>query len=984
MSLGLTEDDIINDVLGSSGFGAPGSAAPSPAPSSTEDDLINDVLSSSVNTDAGDPLANAAQAAPPPGAGGGASAVNAGGGEPSDADVRQQILDKYAQDGIRPNQSVMDSLGITDADLAGIAGAANDDTLIDDVISGSGDNTTTGTGIPVGGIGDTGSTVGGDPITGSDPLDNGTGDTGGRSDLDDGIIDTGDQTTVNVDQLREQLLSNLDRYVAQIQNIGLATFNSELAGQLAALDVSDPQTLLDFLTAQGRPEDFDALAPSLPGYTGNTGVAGANNLGVNPGTGNDFQQANIDRYNREFPGWDANENGQIDPNEWARYQLQRDESAYFGRGLAHEQIVYDAHKNAVASGQLGLAEKNAIEARINELWPDGGPNERAITDIKTQIGDLIEDKLGQTLPSPDKEGLLDKIEQGLQLILETLDPTNVPGVGVKVNEDGTIDVGLVNVPGGPKWTVDPETGVIKGPNGQVINGGEGGGVDGEGNEGENEDEDEDEDEDQDTGGNRDPGPRPTNWLGGLWDLIWGGGGNGSVSDEDDDKGGFLDWIFEHGEQIFGTAAAAATAAINIDGLDDAAQKALEGVLAGIASSDANFDDVRLALDPFIKAGTGVADDFVDGTETPGDFTFENTDLDTNVPANTSTEDLPDTGVDTLDLGSGNVDQNTDGLDTTGLTDAGATTLDGSDASDLTITDTTGLAGTVTTGTTADPGATTVNQFDPFDPNDPTLRFLQDESRKAIEKSAVGQVMSGGTAQAISAMAQSVALSHAADVQSINTQRDTTSLNANQQEFDQQLDVDSFDFQSALAYRQTLSAEDRQAFELQAAREGILFDMDVEIRDSQLALRMQEFEELVIDQTLTFDQQMEFRNQLNAEEAALWDVAFANRQLIGQERQAQFEQDQIQFEDRFNMNAQDFMQALNIDQSNFSQLMQVMTIGANAAAGFGTNAVAFAGINSSLLSTQGLINAGFEASKANQISQGLNSIFRTFFPAGEGE
>jgi hypothetical protein len=56
---------------------------------------------------------------------------------------------------------------------------------------------------------------------------------------------------------------------------------------------------------------------------GNEANPGAYGMGTNIGTGGPVTQGHIDAFNNAMPGWDENDNNQIDPDEWAAWQLQQ-------------------------------------------------------------------------------------------------------------------------------------------------------------------------------------------------------------------------------------------------------------------------------------------------------------------------------------------------------------------------------------------------------------------------------------------------------------------------------------------------------------------------------------------------------------------------------------------------------------------------------------------------------------------------------------
>jgi len=385
------------------------------------------------------------------------------------------------------------------------------------------------------------------------------------------------------------------------------------------------------------------------------------------------------------------------------------------------------------------------------------------------------------------------------------------------------------------------------------------------------------------------------------------------------SGGISEFWDEWGSQILGSASAAASAAINIDGLGDAAEKQLQGVIAGLDLQKGNFDEIRQALDPFITAGQDVTGAAVD--QALGGFEFDDIDLNEAQPQTSDFGTLPDVGVPNVGLGgvSGT------GIDLSGLSDVGALNVTAG-----------GAAG----------GSVDVNQTNPFDPNDPVLRFLQEESRRSVESSAAarGNAISGGTLQELSDRAQNVAMSHASNVQNVMSQRDNIALGAQGQEFDQGLAATQYNFVSGL-----------------------------NLQDQQLENRANEFAEIIATGQLTFDQEVAFRQQLNAEEQQVFDALSSNRQQLVAEAQATFAQNQQVFQNSFNINAQEFMNALNIDANQFNKIAKVMTIGANSAAGFGTNATDMGIAGADLLAATGLAQAGLDLGQSQQMATALTNI-----------
>jgi len=106
-----------------------------------------------------------------------------------------------------------------------------------------------------------------------------------------------------------------------------------------------------------------------------------------------------------------------------------------------------------------------------------------------------------------------------------------------------------------------------------------------------------------------------------------------------------------------------------------------------------------------------------------------------------------------------------------------------------VTATTDIAGP-TAGTVA------VNQNSPYDVNDPGLKYLMDVGTRAITDQQVGKgkYHSGGTMERLQELGQGAALNRGQQIQSIETQRDTNALNADNQAYKQDLGSSMFDLE----------------------------------------------------------------------------------------------------------------------------------------------------------------------------------------------
>lgn len=434
------------------------------------------------------------------------------------------------------------------------------------------------------------------------------------------------------------------------------------------------------------------------------------------------------------------------------------------------------------------------------------------------------------------------------------------------------------------------------------------------------------------------------------------------------EAGEMGWWEEWGKDLVGAGGAAASAAINVEGIKEASENQLAGIREALAMQEGQFDAVRESLKPFIDVGAdqSVLDAITQNILSDERFQGENLmerlpefnkpALPGDLNAAPALGEQAVTGVGQFDPQLSQIFQLASG------------------SGPLTIGDS--AAGvSVTPGGMSANGPVSVNEFNPFDANDPVLQFLQNESRKAIEQSALseGFLNSGGTAAALVDRAQNVALTNADRVQNIMSQRDQLSLAANQQDFAQRLDAANFNFSSASQYRDQLSGEDRQKFELEAAKRGIVFNENEAKNKASLQQRAQEFTEQLTKNQANFEQEMAFRAQLNAEEQQLYDILRANRSQLMSEAITDFQSAQQVFENVYQINAQDFMQEFNLDQQEFENLAKVMVASANAAAGQATNATAFANASADLTALGGIASGNAAANEYGAIAKGLTDI-----------
>ena len=142
-----------------------------------------------------------------------------------------------------------------------------------------------------------------------------------------------------------------------------------------------------------------------------------------------------------------------------------------------------------------------------------------------------------------------------------------------------------------------------------------------------------------------------------------------------------------------------------------------------------------------------------------------------------------------------------------------------------------------TGTIPEAMRTDVNLINPFNPEDPTLRFLQDEGRRAIESAAAaeGRLNTGGTLEELSRQAIGTAAQYAGDLADIGRVQDASRLDRDQQFYSQLLGSGregvgrEMDRLSAISDAQRFQDDqalqaDIRRFESEADRVGEQFDM----------------------------------------------------------------------------------------------------------------------------------------------------------------
>jgi len=866
-----------------------------------------------------------------------------------------------------------------------------------------------------------------------------------RRNIENGSVDinTIDPSIIEQNNLQDLLPAQPDQNAADNQVIDQITNDNPPDDNGAQLLAQQKTQLLGQIGALPGSTGLDSLLANNPELASDPEVATAVSAARNRQTRIDRQAAATQEANRlqgvedqliaDIGGLEGTQgldqlikqNPTLENDPQVRAAVQQAET---------EQLQLD--KISILGDLDNIQSEGNLEDIIQRARDSGAIDDREVSDrISSEISNMLKEDVQTLSQEVFKKGLskpeidfidnaLNKAGDLIDFILKTIDPANIPGIGVKLNSRGNLQIGLINLPvliKGQLWelgadggfhAVDPATGgILGGGSGQgsgttvgVPAGAPSGGVfdpnatkPGEQQATDTTTETPGVDvigEQPSTDKNPESDtidkivtqePSTEDETGGSLDQGSGGTDTGQQSGDStngDDTGispiiinnppqtgggeptsGGTSMPKDLVEKLVGAIGATATAAININGLEASAKKQLEGVLAGIDFQEETRDKILDLVQPFIDKGKAAA---------KGTFTFEGDNV--PVPDATLPGDLP---VQTTPiLGTGPTPSTE--LDKSGLQDVGALTTEG-----LPDLNQTGAAGTVDVtpgGVSASP-TPEVNKFNPFDPNDPTLKFLQNESARAIENSAAakGDLLSGGTLTALSDRAQSVALTNAERVQNITSQRDKVSLTANDQTFRQQLDAENFNFSSALAFRNQLQGEDLQQFDLEAAKRGILFNENQASNQADLALRSQQFQEKITEQNLTFDEELAFRQQLNSEELQLWTTLYENRDQLVKEANALFEQNQQIFQDRFNMNAQDFMQAFNMNKSNFDEFVKVLTVGANAAAGAGTNLTDSGIASSNLITAGGLIQGGMEAGKAGQVATGLNNIIGVLFP-----
>jgi len=147
-----------------------------------------------------------------------------------------------------------------------------------------------------------------------------------------------------------------------------------------AADEANQQKLFDAVMS-GMSTVSPALQQQLSGLLGQhypdmqfkdsfgvgTNYEAPQNYGTNPGTGKEFNQSVIDRYNAQNPNWDVNGNNQIDPEEWAQYQLSSPTERWADPST--QQAYYDAIVSGLPSVSAGTQDqlKNLLAENFSSL-----------------------------------------------------------------------------------------------------------------------------------------------------------------------------------------------------------------------------------------------------------------------------------------------------------------------------------------------------------------------------------------------------------------------------------------------------------------------------------------------------------------------------------------------------------------------------------------------------------------------------------------
>lgn len=642
------------------------------------------------------------------------------------------------------------------------------------------------------------------------------------------------------------------------------------------------------------------------------------------------------------------------------------------------------------------------EDQYNELGISSQDVNRALVDedaIKESVTGVLQQQVGG---QPLGQKALQVVDDFFQWILDVLDPTNIPGIGVKTTPSGNIEFGVLNVPGLIFGTLNPATGVISTSSGSTnIFGGQGGSGTGSGGTGGNsgdpddntgtggdnqqtpgtgqdntgDDDDNttgagdtdtpttgagDDDDDDDTtgagaGGNSGNGDGDNSGS--------GGGGSGSGSGGSSGGGNGLPDTSDIVEQIIGGASAAASAAINISGIDDAAEAQLTGVREGLALQERIFEETQDRQDPFIQAG-----------------------IDSIPGLRDRAEGSPDTGaqdvVGAQPTATGGVQpQTTAGQQAVDIINSANTLSNLRDVREFSAETGGDLPETSQPGDvdvpqeTVDPvtrALDVVQGVDPFDVDSPTQQRLIDEAvRKVADfQAAGGRLGADDTRDAIATAVSDAFIQGAQQIEAVNTSQAQRQLQAEQQEFSQVIASDDSNFTQSLALRQQLGAEDRTRFDQEALINGIRFEQGRAVFDADLQQRSQEFNEQIVSGNLTFEQQMEFRNQLSDEDAQLFDM------LMARDDQT-FAQGQQLFTNTFNIDAQNFQQALDLDNSQFLKLLNIFNTGASTSVGAGNTAANFAGSQSDLLAAEGAVDASRSIGRANATQQAIADLIGVF-------
>ena len=191
------------------------------------------------------------------------------------------------------------------------------------------------------------------------------------------------------------------------------------------------------------------------------------------------------------------------------------------------------------------------------------------------------------------------------------------------------------------------------------------------------------------------------------------------------------------------------------------------------------------------------------------------------------------------------------------------------------------------------------------------------------------------------------------IENINASRDSRQLNREGRQFTEGDTITGRNLQERSQQLGEQVTTSNQSLE----RRAQAFAERAAVTESDRVNRAQEFGEILADGNFTLDQKMAFRQQLSAEDQQLFDQQLASASFeegrdFNRDNQEFSQRNQV-FQNLFGVDAEEFQRQNQLDDRTFEQLAQVLTIGANSAAGAGSTAANFSDQQSSLAAAQGL-------------------------------